>query len=133
MHDFGCYRLHGLSEGIVSDVRLHEQPAGLNPTQRTSLYTKKLTWRSKLKPSHSLISATSGASAVRHRLGSSSKRKGVRACVLVLSSPTPDLNCVLIIGVDQAYQSSTISSSSAPPSHVTDIVDHVISSVAKLR
>lgn len=69
-------RLHGLSEGVVSDIRLHEQPTGLNPVQRTSLYTKKLTWCSKLKPPHSFITATSSASSIRHRLGSSSKRKG---------------------------------------------------------
>lgn len=69
-------RLHGLSEGVVSDIHLHEQPTGLNPVQRTSLYTKKLTWCSKLKPPHSFITATSSASSIRHRLGSSSKRKG---------------------------------------------------------
>ncbi len=39
----------------------------------------------------------------------------------------------LYVGADQAHQSSTVSSSSAPASQVTDIVDHVISNVAKLR
>ena len=43
------------------------------------------------------------------------------------------LDYFFIIGADQAHQSSTVSSSSAPPSHVTDIVDHVINDIAKLR
>lgn len=49
-------RLDGLSDSPVLDVRLHEQPTGLNPLHRTSLYTKKLTWYSKLKPPHSFSS-----------------------------------------------------------------------------
>lgn len=126
-------RLRGLSEGVVSDVRLHEQPTGLNPVQRASLYAKKLTWSSKLKPPHSFITATSSASLaiVRHKLGSSSERKGVH--MFFVNNSIYMYMCLFIIGPDQAYQSSTVSSSLAPPSHVTDIVDHVINNVAKLR
>ena len=85
-------RLHGLSGGIVSDVRLHEQPTGLNPVQRTALYTKKLTWHTKPKPPHSFMSATSASNptATKHRLhvGSSSARKGmcVHVCMFHLLS-----------------------------------------------
>lgn len=126
-------RLRGLSEGVVSDVRLHEQPTGLNPVQRASLYAKKLTWSSKLKPPHSFITATSSASSaiIRHKLGSSSERKGVY--IFFVNNSIYMYMCLFIIGADQAYQSSTIGSSLAPPSHVTDIVDHVINNVAKLR
>ena len=122
----------------MSDIRLHEQPTGLNPVQRTSLYTKKLTWYSKLRPPHS-YAATTSTSATRHRLGSSSKRKGMIKynvhCTSLFTCiyNAPDTELFIIIGVDQAHQSSTVSSSLAPPSHVTNIVDHVISNVAKLR
>ena len=128
-------RLHGLSESVVSDVRLHEQPTGLNPVQRASLYAKKLTWSSKLKPPHSFITATSSTSAavIRHRLGSSSKRKGMYMFFVKFIIVLVILDYFFIIGAEQARQSSTVSSSSAPPSHVTDIVDHVINNVAKLR
>jgi hypothetical protein len=133
-------RLRDLSEGIVSDIRLHEQPTGLNPVQRGSLYAKKLTYSSKVKPPHSFTTATSSASAavIRHRLGSS---KGVcmyfvndSTCTLYLYAYVlPILNDFFIIGAHQAHQSSTVNSNSAPASQVTDIVDHVISNVAKLR
>ena len=68
-------RLQGLADGVVSDIRLHEQPTGLNPVQRTSLYTKKLTWYSRLKPLHS-FTASGGATVIRHRLPSY-RRKGI--------------------------------------------------------
>ena len=135
MYVYPLDRFHGLSEGMVSDVGLHEQPTGLNPVQRTSLYTKKLTWGSKLKPPRSFVTATSSVSAIRHRLGSSSKRKGTIAYFMNSTQAIMllDTEFFLIVWVEQAHQSSTVSSSTAPPSHVTDIVDHVISNVAKLR
>ena len=65
-------RLQDLAGGVVMDVRLHEQPTGLNPVQRTSIYTKKLTWcsKGKLLP---LPASSASVAFSRLRLGSSKK------------------------------------------------------------
>ena len=97
-------RIHGLSEGVVLDVRLHEQPTGLSPVQRTSLYTKKLTWCSKLKPPHSFTTATSNASAIRHRLGSSSNRKGM---ITYFVNCSQCIMLLILIFLDYRGRSST--------------------------
>lgn len=67
-------RVQGLADGVVMDVKLHEQPTGLNPVQRTSLYAKKLTWYSKGKTLHS-FTPSAGAAFTRPRLGSGKKKR----------------------------------------------------------
>ena len=64
------------------DVKLHEQPTGLNPIQRTSLYAKKLTWCSKGKMLHS-FTPSAGVALTRPRLGSARKKGWLHVHVTV--------------------------------------------------